>query len=208
MIIKVCGMREPDNISQVATTGIQWMGMIFWPRSSRWANDLSVAHAIPAGIRRVGVFVDQPVVEMAAIADSCRLDIIQLHGHESVECLARLRQSLTHPSVQLMKAISIADEKDIEQVAQYDKVADWLLFDTKCNTVGGSGRKFRWDILENYHGSTPFLLSGGIGPEDIPQLKQFHHPQWKGIDLNPRFETAPGRKDEKRLREFIEKMVR
>ena len=184
------------------------MGMIFWPRSSRWANDLSVAHTIPAGIRRVGVFVDQPVEEMAAIADSCRLDIIQLHGHESVECLARLRQSLTHPSVQLMKAISIADEKDIEQVAHYDKVADWLLFDTKCNTVGGSGRKFRWDILENYHGSTPFLLSGGIGPEDIPQLKQFHHPQWKGIDLNSRFETAPGRKDEKRLREFIEKMVR
>lgn len=208
MIIKVCGMREPDNISQVATTGIQWMGMIFWPRSSRWANDLSVAHTIPAGIRRVGVFVDQPVEEMAAIADSCQLDIIQLHGHESVECLARLRQSLTDPSVQLMKAISIADEKDIEQVAHYDKVADWLLFDTKCNTVGGSGRKFRWDILENYHGSTPFLLSGGIGPEDIPQLKQFHHPQWKGIDLNSRFETAPGRKDEKRLREFIEKMVR
>lgn len=208
MIIKVCGMREPDNISQVATTGIQWMGMIFWPRSSRWANNLSVAHTIPAGIRRVGVFVDQPEEEMAAIADSCQLDIIQLHGHESVECLARLRQSLTHPSVQLMKAISIADEKDIEQVAHYDKVADWLLFDTKCNTVGGSGRKFRWDILENYHGSTPFLLSGGIGPEDIPQLKQFHHPQWKGIDLNSRFETAPGRKDEKRLREFIEKMVR
>ena len=166
MIIKICGMREPDNIRTVAQTGIDWMGMIFWPRSSRYVSDLTVADAIPEGIVRVGVFVDQPINLIADIALRCRLNIIQLHGNESIEIIRKTKQQLEN-GVKLMKAISVSSADDIKKAADYAEAVDYLLFDTKCQTVGGSGCQFDWSVLSQYRGSTPFLLSGGIGSDDV-----------------------------------------
>ena len=118
MIIKICGMREPDNIRTVAQTGIDWMGMIFWPRSSRYVSDLTVADAIPEGIVRVGVFVDQPINLIADIALRCRLNIIQLHGNESIEIIRKTKQHLGN-GVKLMKAISVSSADDIKKAAYY-----------------------------------------------------------------------------------------
>ena len=181
MIIKICGMREPDNIRTVAQTGIDWMGMIFWPRSSRYVSDLTVADAIPEGIVRVGVFVDQPINLIADIALRCRLNIIQLHGNESIEIIRKTKQHLGN-GVKLMKAISVSSADDIKKAADYAEAVDYLLFDTKCQTVGGSGCQFDWSVLSQYRGSTPFLLSGGIGSDDVEAVSQFRHPKMTGID--------------------------
>ena len=202
MIIKICGMREPDNIRTVAQTGIDWMGMIFWPRSSRYVSDLTVADAIPEGIVRVGVFVDQPINLIADIALRCRLNIIQLHGNESIEIIRKTKQHLGN-GVKLMKAISVSSADDIKKAADYAEAVDYLLFDTKCQTVGGSGCQFDWSVLSQYRGSTPFLLSGGIGSDDVEAVSQFRHPKMTGIDLNSKFEVAPAPKDAEKLSSFI-----
>ena len=123
MIIKICGMREPDNIRTVAQTGIDWMGMIFWPRSSRYVSDLTVADAIPEGIVRVGVFVDQPTNLIADIALRCRLNLIQLHGNESIEIVRKTKQRLGN-EVKLMKAISVSCADDIKKAADYAEAVD------------------------------------------------------------------------------------
>ncbi|MGM9780171.1 MAG: phosphoribosylanthranilate isomerase [Prevotella sp.] len=210
MIIKICGMREPDNIRAISQTGITWMGMIFWPKSSRYVSDLSAADAIPDGITRVGVFVNQSQDEIADIAHRCRLDVIQLHGSESAEYIRQLRPML-HEDCKVMKAISVENAEDIKKAAEYESatsspIADILLFDTKCKTVGGSGRQFDWSVLDGYKGNLPFLLSGGIGHGDAERLALFHHPKMIGIDLNSRFETAPGIKNEATLASFIKEV--
>ena len=194
MIIKVCGMREQQNISHVAATGINWMGMIFWNRSSRFVGDMAAAAAIPEGITRVGVFVDQDANEVSEKAIGCSLHVIQLHGGESPSYIDALRPLLP-AGTKVMKAISVGCEADIEKAASYEGTADYLLFDTKCVTVGGSGRQFDWSVLRSYRGSLPFLLSGGIGPGDALRLASFSHPRLMGIDLNSRFELSPGLKD-------------
>lgn len=205
MIIKVCGMRDADNIRAVAKTGVNWMGMIFWPRSSRHVADLSAANAIPCGIERVGVFVDQSCEDIIDIAEKCRLDVIQLHGKESRESILALRGRL-RKGVRLMKAISVGATDDIGKASEYEDIVDYLLFDTKSTTVGGSGKQFDWSVLMGYSGSLPFLLSGGIGPDDSERLASFHHPMMAGIDLNSRFELSPALKDATALACFINKI--
>lgn len=207
MIIKVCGMRDADNIRAVAKTGVNWMGMIFWPRSSRHVADLSAANAIPCGIERVGVFVDQSCEDIIDIAEKCRLDVIQLHGKESRESILALRGRL-RKGVRLMKAISVGATDDISKASEYEDIVDYLLFDTKCTTVGGSGKQFDWSALDEYNGSTPFLLSGGIGPDDAEAVSLFRHPLMMGIDLNSRFETAPAYKDVEKLSSFINEIIK
>ena len=203
-------MREPDNIRAISQTGVTWMGMIFWPKSSRYVSDLSAADVIPDGITRVGVFVNQSQDEIADIAHRCRLDVIQLHGSESATYIRQLRPML-HEDCKVMKAISVEDVEDIKKAADYESatsspIADLLLFDTKCKTVGGSGKQFDWSVLDGYNGNLPFLLSGGIGPDDAERLAYFHHPKMIGIDLNSRFETAPGIKADAPLASFIKEV--
>lgn len=203
-------MREPDNIRAISQTGITWMGMIFWPKSSRYVSDLSAADVIPDGITRVGVFVNQSQDDIADIAHRCRLDVIQLHGSESATYIRQLRPML-HEDCNVMKAISVENAEDIKKATDYESdasspIADLLLFDTKCKTVGGSGKQFDWSILDRYNGKLPFLLSGGIGPDDAERLAYFHHPKMIGIDLNSRFETAPGIKAAATLASFIKEV--
>lgn len=201
-IIKICGMREPENIREVAQTGVTWMGMIFWGGSSRYVADLSAADAIPEGITRVGVFVDQPQEEVAGIARRCELGVVQLHGGETSAYITALRKQLPE-GCRIIKAISIGCEVDITKADEYLDCADLLLFDTKCTSVGGSGRQFDWDMLHRYDGSLPFLLGGGIGKEDASRIAAFSHPCMTGIDLNSRFETAPAVKDAAEIASFI-----
>lgn len=203
-------MREPENICAISQTGITWMGMIFWPKSSRYVSDLSAADYIPDGITRVGVFVNQSQDEIADIAKKCNLDIIQLHGSESATYIKDLRTMLPE-NCKVMKAISVEDAEDIGKAADYESatsspIADILLFDTKCKTVGGSGKQFEWSVLDGYNGSLPFLLSGGIGPDDTEKLASYQHPKMIGIDINSRFELAPALKDAPALSVFIKKI--
>ena len=206
MIVKVCGMRDTENIRAVIEAGADWIGMIFWSKSPR---HITRVPDIGNGVKRVGVFVDAPEEEIIAAADDYALDIVQLHGSETPESIRSLRQTIasaTKRAVLIFKAISIKSASDVSCYKQYEDCIDGFLFDTKCKTVGGSGEHFDWNVLTGYKGSKPFLLSGGIAPDDAQRVLQFAHPMMIGIDINSRFETAPGMKDAQAIKQFIEQI--
>jgi phosphoribosylanthranilate isomerase len=218
IIIKVCGMRDSENIRQVAALGVKWIGMIFWNQSPRNVTMIpTYAGIIPdrsslngqnssSDIQRIGVFVDEMPQNIITRVINFQLDIVQLHGHESPTLIRNLRRTLDpdmRPGVKIMKTISIGSEEDIEVYKTYTNCVDYFLFDTKCATKGGSGQHFDWNVLQAYDGTLPFMLSGGIGPDDVERIKAFQHPQCMGIDLNSRFESEPGIKDVEKIRHFL-----
>ena len=198
MIIKVCGMRDAGNIRQLEQLGIDWMGLIFWPSSKRYVSE--VPSYLPRQIKRVGVFVDASLEEIRQHVKDYRLDLIQLHGNEQPSLAKALKP------LPVIKAFNVATAVDLKQTEAYEGIADYFLFDTKGKVVGGNGEKFDWSVLNAYQGSTPFLLSGGIGPDDAEAVRHFHHPHCIGIDLNSRFEQAPALKDITRLSKFIKQL--
>lgn len=199
MIRKVCGMREAGNIREVEALGIDWMGFIFWAHSAR--NVRLKPDYLPSRCKRVGVFVNAPMAFIREKVGDFGLDILQLHGGEDEDFIRQLRSEL--PSLTLVKALNVAREEDLEQSKRYEGLCDYFLFDTKAEKVGGNGKAFDWNILHSYKGNTPFLLSGGIGPDDKERLRAFHHPQMAGIDLNSRFEIRPAVKDIHLLKSFL-----
>jgi phosphoribosylanthranilate isomerase len=204
MKIKVCGMRDPENIVRVGQLDIDWMGFIFHPRSPRYIPDDDAPYLSPAlhrctKVLRVGVFVDAGTDEILARAARWRLNYVQLHGSESpADC--HVLQQQGYP---VIKAFAIEVEDDLKRTDAYAACARYFLFDTKTAAYGGSGQRFDWSLLQSYRGATPFLLSGGIGPDSIPGLRRLAHPQMAGIDLNSRFEIAPALKDALALAHFI-----
>ena len=193
-------MREAENIRKVEALDIDLIGFIFWPKSSRYVSERPAY--LPTNCKRVGVFVDEDIEVVKKIAHDYALDYIQLHGHESTAYCAQLK------GLKLIKAFNIATAKDFEQTKSYEKLVDYFLFDAKGKSVGGNGTKFEWSVLDDYHGPTPFILSGGIGPDDATSIRRFHHPQLAGIDLNSRFELAPGLKNVIALQKFLNELNR
>lgn len=200
MIVKVCGMRDPENIRAVENAGADWMGFIFFPRSSRYVAERP--SYLPERCKRVGVFVNESTEHILQKAEEFGLDYIQLHGKETPEQCQELKAA----GKGIIKVFSIDGESDINAIPQYEGICNYFLFDTACAGYGGSGKTFNWEILHTYHGGTPFLLSGGLNPGSTEALLQFRHPQWAGIDLNSGFETAPALKDADRLHTFIEQV--
>ena len=188
-------MREADNIREVEALGIDMMGFIFWPKSSRYVSQRP--DYLPKRVKRVGVFVDEDLEQVKRLAEDYGLDYIQLHGQESPSYIFQLR------GLHVIKAFNISTAEDLLQTQPYEGLVDYFLFDAKGKSVGGNGEKFNWDVLDAYQGNTPFLLSGGIGPDDTERVNAFHHPKCIGIDLNSRFELSPGLKDVAKLKEFM-----
>ena len=277
-LIKVCGMRDAQNIREVAALGVNLIGLIFYPKSPRYVQSISSdAGIIPdynsltpmplskgegskmldkqlkaektEGEARtkqsesahsksaesdspfnnvttplafgeghggeafkpsfVGVFVNDMPQNIVTAVYNYHLSYVQLHGDESPVMIDNLRRTLVPdivPEIKIIKAISVSSAEDLQRCEQYEGHVDLFLFDTKCKGYGGSGQKYDWSVLEAYTGQTPFLLSGGIGPEDADRLRDFHHPQCVGIDLNSKFETAPGMKDVEMLKKFIKSL--
>lgn len=201
MIVKVCGMRDADNIKAVETLGIDWMGFIFYPKSARDVSGGIPAY-LPVHCKRVGVMVNPALDEVVARQRDYGLDIVQLHGDESPQFCADVRKLL--PGKPLIKMVQVTDRESLRMtVNRYDGLVDYFLFETKTAGYGGSGRQFDWTILQSYEGRVPFLLSGGIGPDDASSVCAFSHPMFIGIDLNSRFETAPAVKDTELLHQFL-----
>jgi len=183
------------------------MGFIFWPKSSRYVSERPAY--LPSKCKRVGVFVDASIEDIRQHVSDYALDYIQLHGQESPAFIQTFR-SLCGDSIAIIKAFNIATAADLAQTGPYKGIADYFLFDTKARQVGGNGTKFDWTVLADYAGETPFLLSGGIGPDDAERLRAlrvldgFPVEKCAGIDLNSRFELAPGLKDIQQLKTFIQ----
>lgn len=204
MIVKVCGMRDADNIRQLDEAQIaDWMGFIFFNKSSR--NVTTLPAYMPKNCKRVGVFVNEPIDMIQERVKTFGFNLVQLHGDESVEYIRALKLSLPE-EVQLVKMIQIESIDDINDTNKYEDVVDYFLFETKCPGYGGSGKQFDWEILNEYKGSIPFLITGGITANDADKIKTFSHPQFAGIDLNSKFEISPAYKDIDLLKNFIKQI--
>ena len=193
-------MRDGENIRALEALGIDWIGFIFYPPSKRYVD--IVPSFLPKEAKRVGVFVNESIEAIVDIVALFSLDIVQLHGDESPEFC----QELKDKQIKVMKAFGVATSFHAEKAAQYEDSCDFFLFDTQTSDYGGSGRKFNWDILQNYHSNTPFLLSGGIGPDDVSAIKEFSHPLCIGIDINSQFEFSPANKDIQSIQQFIKSL--
>ena len=197
-------MRDADNIRDVETLGVDFMGFIFYDKSPR--NVETKPDYLPEGCHRVGVFVNATVEDIVSrVKDFC-LTFVQLHGDETPAFVLSLRKSLEEEglaSVKIVRSIAVASRSQVMKAQIWDGYVDGILFETPTAGYGGSGISFDWSLLSSYRGKTPFFLAGGLGMECLPELKAFRHPRWLGIDLNSRFEIAPGVKDVEKLQQFI-----
>ncbi len=201
MKLKVCGMKYPENISQVADLQPDYLGFIFWEPSSRYFD--GTIPNLSDKIKKVGVFVDAALEKVNEKVQQFHLQAIQLHGAESPSYCQQLKQT----NIEIIKVFSVGVDFDFSQLEPYETVCDYYLFDTKGELPGGNGYSFEWKLLENYPSTKPYFLSGGIGIEDTNSLNDFFtKPESKycyAIDVNSKFELEPGLKDIEKLKEFL-----
>ena len=201
MNLKVCGMKYKKNINEVSNLKPNFMGFIFWPETSRYFN--SEKTDIPNNIFKVGVFVNQSFEIIKEKIYKFNLDYVQLHGDEKVHICKKLNQI-----TKIIKVFRVGENIDFNKITPYENYCDYFLFDTEGKKYGGSGKKFNWKILRNYKSKKPFFLSGGIDLNDFNELKKIFKLDipFFGIDINSRFEIKPGLKDDKKIKELIEKI--
>ncbi|MDR2562759.1 MAG: phosphoribosylanthranilate isomerase [Prevotellaceae bacterium] len=203
--IKICGMKQPDNIRDVAELPIDMMGFIFYPASRRYVGNLdpNSLTLMPRRITKTGVFVNESENAILDLAKKYDLQAIQMHGNESPAACSRLKTC----GYTVIKAFGLENFDDFEQTIPYENICDYFLFDAKTPIYGGSGFGYNWAILNHYDGMTPFFLSGGICADDADRIKELKHPQLYGIDLNSRFEIEPGLKNTQLLKSFLENLI-
>ena len=198
--IKVCGNREAENMKEVCKLKPEYVGFIFYKNSKRFVVSPDILQN-DCSAKRVGVFVNATIEEIKSKVDLYDLDYIQLHGDETPDLKKKTNQ--IRP---VFKAFQIDNNFNFNKLNYYLSACYMFLFDTTSKSYGGSGQKFDWRLLSKYKASVPFLLSGGIGPEDAVAIKALRHPMLAGIDVNSRFEDSPGVKNIELLSEFIKQI--
>lgn len=202
MELKVCGMREPENIrSLISEVNPDWMGLIFYPKSPRYVSDEKAAELKEFPVKKVGVFVNASEAEILRKVDQFGLSAIQLHGSESPDFVKSLAEKT---EAELWKVVSVGTEIDWKSLEGYLPFVSKFLFDTATAAHGGSGKRFDWKVLETYPFDKGFLLSGGLDGESAEEVLALRQqiPQLKGVDLNSKFEDAPGVKNIEKLKRF------
>lgn len=202
MKLKVCGLKHQSNIEELMNAKIDYLGFIFYKKSSRYIDDsisFDFVRQIPKHIQKVGVFVNETADNILNTVAHYNLDVAQLHGDESEKLCEELK-----PYVTIIKACRIHDHFDFTTLEKYFPHVNFFLFDTDTKTYGGSGQQFNWELLNQYTYNKPFFLSGGIDDSSIKQLQQFNHPQLHAIDINSKFEISPALKDVKKIKQFIQ----
>jgi phosphoribosylanthranilate isomerase len=200
--IKVCGMKNPANIIEVAAKKPDIMGFIFFPGSKRFVGfdpDPEIFSSVPDNIKRAGVFVNEEADFILKSATGYSLHMVQLHGSESPDLCASVRTA----GFTVVKAFGMGGDFDFKKLSAYSHSCDYFLFDTFTTHHGGSGVQFDWSMLNRYDHKVPFLLSGGIGDDDVSRIKELVHPMFYGVDINSRFEISPGLKDAGKIGQFI-----
>lgn len=194
-------MKYSENIEAIAEIQPDYLGFIFWENSKRRFDSDEIPQ-FDSKIKKVGVFVDAKINEIIARKNQFDLDVIQLHGNESVTFCKELKQQ----NIAIIKAFSISNLFDFSKLKQYIPYVDYFLFDTKGKLPGGNGITFDWQILENYSSDTPYFLSGGIGNTELEAVKIFLKTKagknCVAIDVNSRFELKSGYKNKNKLRKF------
>ena len=199
--IKICGMKSPENISEIATLNPNYMGFIFYGKSPR--NFENTIPSIDKSIQKVGVFVNASLEEIKEKVEQYDLDFVQLHGDESPDFC----QLLQYNKFKVIKAFSIDNQFNFNQLEKYYKYCDYFLFDTKGTNYGGNGITFDWSVLVNYNLDKPYFLSGGIGTENITEIKLFLTKDYSknciAIDCNSKLEVSPGLKSTEKTKQLI-----
>jgi phosphoribosylanthranilate isomerase len=207
MKIKVCGITNVEEALALSKAGVNYVGFIFYPASKRYAlHSLSldqIKNVQLPGVLKVGVFVNEPMEKVIATATEAGLDMVQLHGDETPNYC---KEMANHYPV--IKAFRISETDDVAyKISEYLEDIDYLLFDTASSVYGGSGISFDWIKLANATGQKPYFLSGGIGPDDVSKITSFVQSEAAGncvaVDVNSKFETAPGQKNIQLLQSFI-----
>jgi len=227
MKLKVCGMKYPDNIREVAALHPDYLGFIFHEKSARYFQN--TIPEIARSIKKIGVFVNTELQEVIETIKKHKLDAVQLHGTESPEyclklkrhyeekydevissketdCFALEKKSRNDGELEIIKVFSVKDQFNFDDLNPYELVCDYYLFDTKGKLPGGNGYTFDWNILKNYPSTKPYFLSGGIGLDEIENIKSFIKSDESkyccSIDVNSKFEREPGLKNIELLQEF------
>jgi phosphoribosylanthranilate isomerase len=190
--LKICGMKETENITEISALQPDYLGFIFWEKSKRNMT-LATIPELPETTKKVGVFVDASIQEIATKINQYQLDVIQLHGNESVIFCRNVKKL----GVEVIKVFSMNSNFNFSLVKEYVLAVDYFLFDTKGKLPGGNGVTFDWKILENYHCDTPYFLSGLKEFLKSPAAKKCY-----AIDVNSRFEKKPGIKNKIKLQKF------
>lgn len=199
--VKVCGMKSSVEIQELIDSSlIDYIGFIFYPKSLRYIKEVP---KLDGKFKRVGVFVNEELETIQAKINGYTIDVLQLHGNESVSEVKQLKEVIQKP---IFKAFGIDERFDFKICTSYEPYVDAFLFDTKTEKYGGSGKQFDWSILQNYKGEKPFVLSGGLDEKALNELKNYSFRKMVGVDLNSKFELSPGQKDTKRIIQTIKQI--
>jgi phosphoribosylanthranilate isomerase len=202
--VKVCGITQMEQIQQLDDFGIDYIGIIFYPLSARYADNLRFGKnkmpLLKTKAKIVAVFVNPTLTAVqSAIQSVPGIRVLQFHGMETPAFCASFSKQFA-----IIKALQVSEKSEIEKLtAPYNNCCDYFLFDTASEKFGGTGKKFNWALLKDKKIERPFFLSGGIGAEDILAIQAFKHSSFYGIDMNSRFELEPGIKDIPKLQHFI-----
>lgn len=201
--VKICGLRDPENLRVAAEAGARFAGFVFYPSSPRFVETeiaRILAEKLPERLRGVGLFVDPSDEDITRILDAVPLDMIQLHGEESPARVAAIAALANLP---VIKAIRLREPEDVAEAAKYEDVADWLLFDSRVDhdLPGGTGQRFDWEILKGRTFKKPWMLSGGLMPENVAEALKILRPD--ALDVSSGVEKARGIKDPEKIRAFI-----
>jgi len=198
-------LREPGNIERVCRLEPDFVGYIFYPPSKRYVGthpDPAIFRIPRQPVKKVGVFVNEEILAVQRNFEKCRLDLVQLHGEESPEyCL-----TLADSGIPVIKSFDPGRIHTHGGIADYVEQVSYFLFDSRGKGYGGTGKHFDWDLLQRFSIPFPFILSGGIAPEDAPRICEMDHEWLYGVDLNSRFETSPGIKEVDWLARFIKEI--
>ena len=194
--LKICGMRDLENIERVLELQPDYLGFIYYQKSPRFIGQHFQMPEIPSSIKKVGVFVDGTIDLIRNCVKQHSLDFVQFHGNESVETCVSLKQE----NIGVIKAFSVYERFDFKVTEPYQPVADYFLFDTKGKFYGGNAKTFNWDILKNYNQKIPFFLSGGITFEDLRDTIKLKDMNLHAIDVNSGVELIPGMKDIEKIK--------
>lgn len=193
MKIKICGMRESDNIRQIAALQPDFLGFIFYEKSKRFISieEFLLLKTDFIGINKVAVFVNESIKNIIRIVTLGNFKYLQLHGDEAPEFCEELK----YLDFKIIKAFGINEQFDFHRLNEYVAVCDYFLFDTQCNKYGGSGKKFDWNLLDKYKLQTPIFLSGGLEVSDIETVKNLSNQLPYCLDFNSKLEEKPGLKN-------------
>lgn len=208
--VKICGLNEPEGLRAAVTGGARYVGFVFYPASPRYVAPLlaaELARMVPTGVRTVALFVDPDDEFLEAVLGSVPIDTVQLHGRETPRRVAEVKQRYGLP---VMKAIKVGGPEDLELAVEHAQVADRLLFDAKpppkvAALPGGNGIAFDWTLLAGRSWPKPWMLSGGLKPENAAEAVRTTGAT--ALDVSSGVEDRPGHKDPELIRRFLDSVA-